>query len=246
MVLSGRASVLVKTLVGFLILWIVLDRSAALLGSYRGEFGIVVCCLVLGAAVTVEGAFFGLKPAAALRMIGLRRANAGSMLATLGLCVLLLAFLPLYAILADVPLRFRADWYWLVPGLFAQGGIAEETVFRGYLFHHLREGRSFWRAASLAALPFVAVHLLLFATLDLELAAASLALAVSMSFPLAWLFERAGNSVWPTAILHAIVQGTIKLIEVPEGAMGGMAMAWIVLAALAPWTMLALRPRAPA
>jgi membrane protease YdiL (CAAX protease family) len=234
----------VKVLVGFLVIWLVLDRSAAVLGSYRGEFGVVVCCLVLVVTVVVERLFFGLRPAAALRAIGLNRPQARSMLATLGLCVLLLSFFPIYAILAGVPLRIRGDWYWLVPGLFAQAGIAEETVFRGYLFRHLREGRSFWRAAGVAALPFVAVHLLLFATLDLEVAVASVALAVSMSFPLAWLFEQSGNSVWPPAILHAIVQGAIKLVDVPDGAVGGMAMAWIVLAALAPWTMLALRPRA--
>lgn len=233
---------MVRILAGFLVIWIVLDRSAALLGSYRGEFGIVVCGLVLAAAVGVERLCFGRSPLAALRALGLRRAAARSVIATLALSVVLLGFFPLYGYLAGVPLRIRADWYWLVPGLFAQGGIAEEALFRGYLFRHMREGRSFWRAASLAAIPFMAVHLVLFATLEFPVAAASLALSVSVGFPLAWLFERAGNSVWPPAILHFVVQGAIKLVEVPDGAMGGLALWWIVLAALAPWVLFVLRP----
>ena len=71
----------------------------------------------------------------------------------------------------------------------------------------------------------------------------SLALSVSMSFPLAWLFERAGNSIWPPAILHFVVQGAIKLVDVPDSAVGGMALAWIAIAAVAPWLLFALRPR---
>jgi membrane protease YdiL (CAAX protease family) len=43
--------------------------------------------------------------------------------------------------------------------------VAEEVLFRGYLFGHLRRGRSFWRAAVLSMLPFVCVHLLLFFTM---------------------------------------------------------------------------------
>jgi hypothetical protein len=44
-------------------------------------------------------------------------------------------------------------------------------------------------------------------------------------------------------MIHFVVQGAIKLVEVPDAAMGGLAIAWIVLAAIAPWTMFALRPR---
>jgi membrane protease YdiL (CAAX protease family) len=38
-------------------------------------------------------------------------------------------------------------WTLLVGGLFAQAGIAEEVLFRVYLFRHIREGRAFWPAA---------------------------------------------------------------------------------------------------
>jgi hypothetical protein len=45
---------LALTLLGFFVLWILLDRLAAGLGSMRGEFGPVVCALVLAAAVVCE------------------------------------------------------------------------------------------------------------------------------------------------------------------------------------------------
>jgi membrane protease YdiL (CAAX protease family) len=244
MTLSDRATRMAKVLAGFLVIWVVLDRSAAFLGSFRGESGLIVCGLVLVVATGVERVLFGAKPIEALRALGLRLATERSVIATLVLSAVLLGFFPLYAFVTGVEVSVRADWYWLLPGLFAQGGVAEETLFRGYLFRHMREGRSFRRAAILAAIPFVAVHLLLFATLDLAVAAASLALSVSISFPLAWLFERAGNSVWPPAILHFVIQGAIKLVEVPDSAMGGMAMAWIVLSTLAPWLLFVLRPTA--
>jgi membrane protease YdiL (CAAX protease family) len=138
-------------------------------------------------------------------------------------------------------IRLRPDAALLALGMFAQGGIAEETAFRGFLFRHVREGRPFWRAAFIAAIPFVAVHLLLFLTMDFTLALAALFVSLSMTFPLAWLFERAGNSIWPPAILHAVVQSAIKLVETES--FQTLAIGWMALATLAPWLLFLMRPR---
>lgn len=86
----------------------------------------------------------------------------------------LLLVLPAYAWAVGGRLEMYPRWAWLVPGLFAQAGVAEEILFRGYLFRHLRRGRTFWRAALLAAAPFILVHLLLFVTLPWPLALATL------------------------------------------------------------------------
>ena len=56
---------------------------------------------------------------------------------------------------------FYPGWISLLPGLFAQAGIAEEVLFRGYLFGHMRVGRTFWRAAAVSMLPFVRRPILL-------------------------------------------------------------------------------------
>ena len=63
-------------------------------------------------------------------------------------------------------------------GLFVQAGLGhEEALFRGYLFNHLRRGRSFWGAAWLSMVPFAVVHLWLFVTMPAPVAAAALLLS---------------------------------------------------------------------
>ena len=153
----------------------------------------------------------------------------------------LLLFYPLFEAVTGVPLSVRSGAIVLALGIFAQGGVAEEVLFRGFLFRRLREGRSFWRAAYLAAVPFVAVHLLLFLTLDFAVAAAAILVSLSLSFPLAWLFERSGGSIWPPAIVHAFLQGAPKLLEVGNGL--EMALIWMVIGAVAPWAFFLLRPK---
>jgi membrane protease YdiL (CAAX protease family) len=227
---------------GFFAIWLVLDRSAAWLGSYRGEAGMAVLALVLGVAVGVEWAAFRRTPLDALRALGFRWPTARGLLTTLALCAVMLAYYGIAGFLA--PLGLVAGWPLLAIGMFAQGGLAEELLFRGFVFGSLRPGRSFWRAAALSALPFAGVHLLLFATLDFAVAAASLMLAVSLAFPLAWLYERSGNSVWPPALLHFVVQAPIKLVETSESAFAVLALGWMAVSIGAPWLAFVLLPRA--
>jgi membrane protease YdiL (CAAX protease family) len=132
----------------------------------------------------------------------------------------------------------------LLIGLFAQAGIAEETLFRGYLFGHLRRRHTFWRTAALSMPPFVAVHLTMFVHLPWPVALASLLLAATIACPLAWLFELGGRTIWAPALLHAVVQGALKLVVVTEGS--GLALAWTWMAACAvlPWSVFLLRPAA--
>ncbi len=218
----------------FVSLWFVLDRTADLLGSGRGEHGLVVCAAVLVAAVAIER-ISGLRPAAALIALGLGRPRASMLALAASLAVLLLCFYPALSFVTGAPLSLRPDAAWLALGMFAQGGIAEEVVFRGFLFRRLRRGRTFWRAALLSSVPFAAVHLLLFFSLDPPLAAASLVLALSMSFPLARLFEASGGTIWPPALLHAVVQSSIKLVETDAPFFPALAVGWMAIAAAAPW-----------
>ncbi len=130
---------------------------------------------------------------------------------------------------------------WLMPGLFAQAGIAEEVLFRGYLFGHLRRGRSFWRAALLSMFPFVAVHLLLFATMPWPIAAAALLLAVIVAFPLARLYELGGATIWAPALLHFVIQGTVKVVVFPEATSLRFAVLWMAISAVVPMLVFVMR-----
>lgn len=225
---------MLTTTLGFVVLWVVLDRSAALLGSLRGEWGLIVCVVVVPAAIAMECVLSGRTPRDAATALGIRVPRLRALSWTAVLCAALLAFFPLYSAATDSPLTLRADAALLAIGMFAQGGIAEEVVFRGFLFRRLRAQRSFRRAALLSAVPFVAVHLPLLGSLGAVVGLASIAVAVSLTFPLAWLFDRSGASIWPPAIVHAVVQGSIKVVQADD-AFPGLALAWMALSAVAPW-----------
>ncbi|MGE0550514.1 MAG: CPBP family intramembrane glutamic endopeptidase [Kofleriaceae bacterium] len=228
------SSALLRTFTAVIVLWLVLDGTARALGSVRGEYGVVVCAAVLLVAFVVETVLARTRPRETLVALGLRAPNVRSAIWTVVLCVGLLAFLALYANATGVTIAARSDAWLLALGMFAQGGIAEELVFRGFLFRRLRETRSFWRAAAVAAIPFIAVHLTLFVTLPADVATMALLVSLSLTFPFARLFERSGGSVVPVAILHFVVQGSLKVLDGDE-AVAKLAIPWMVVAALAPW-----------
>ncbi|MCA1585658.1 MAG: hypothetical protein LC791_13120, partial [Acidobacteria bacterium] len=104
----------------------------------------------------------------------------------------------------------------------------------GDLFGHLRQGRSFWHAAWISMGPFALVHLLLFVTMPWPIAAASVALAVVSSFPVAYLFELAHGSVWPPALLHFSIQAGAKM-AIPDEAGPRFALVWMMASAVIPF-----------
>jgi membrane protease YdiL (CAAX protease family) len=240
---QSRTALLV-TIAGFFVLWLLLDRLAFALGSFRGEWGLAVCFVVVGAAVLLECALSKRSPRDAWRALGFVAPKREAVWWTLALVAVLLCFYPVFALVTHTDIALIPNAALLMAGMAFQGGVAEEVVFRGFLFRRLRETRTFWGAALLSAVPFIAVHALLFLTLDFALALASLLLALSISFPLAWLFERSGNSVWLPALVHAVIQGAIKIVEVSPNMFPAIAMSWMALAALAPWALFAMKPRA--
>jgi membrane protease YdiL (CAAX protease family) len=152
--------------------------------------------------------------------------------------VLLLLTVPVFARASGGVMRMEPGSLGLLPGLFAQAGIAEETLFRGYLFGHLRRRRSFWRAAWLSMLPFVVVHLVLFLTMPWPIAMAALALSVVLSFPFAHLFEVGGDTIWPPALLHFVIQAIPKVVVASGDAQSLFPIVWMAASAVLP--MLAL------
>lgn len=165
------------------------------------------------------------------------------LLTAAALCVLLLLVIPVFAKVTQSSLSFYPGWGWLLPGLFAQAGIAEEILFRGYLFGHLRRGRSFWRAAALATVPFTLVHLILFVSLPWAIALASLLLAVLISFPLACLFELGGGTLWAPALVHFVVQGALKVVVVSGESAAALPLVWMAASAILPFLVFVV-PRA--
>jgi len=217
------------------IAWLIFDRLAKVTGSLRGEAGVLIAAVVLATIVVLDRVVLGRPWGAALRGLGLGRPRARGVVAALGLGALLLSFFPLYARATGARVVVDAGALALLPGLFAQGGLAEEALFRAFLFGHLRERYPFWRAAKSSLVPFAAVHVLLFATLPAGIAAAATLLAVVMSFPLARLYELGGGTIWAPALVHFVAQTAIKLVTVQPAPAVPLGLPWMAACLVVPW-----------
>lgn len=205
--------------------------TALALQSDRGQRGVLVAAIVVGALVVAERLISRSSLRQCVADLGLGAPSGRGMVLAVALGGGLLAVVPLYAWSVGADVGFVASWSAALVGLFAQAGLAEEALFRGFLFRRVRTGRTFGRAVVLSSWPFVLAHLPLFATLPWQLAAASLALAVSMSYSLARLFELGGSTVWPPALVHFVVQGIPKVLAL-DALPAGFPLVWIAASGL--------------
>ena len=234
-----------KLLLGLVVVFALFHLSADALDSDRGQAGLAVGALVVAATLLAERVLFGVPLAKAALDLGLGRPHMRGIAAAVVLCVLLLLVFPIVATMQRTRLELDPQWALLLPGLFAQGGIAEEVLFRGYLFRRVRVGRSFWRAAVLAGIPFVAVHLILFFTLPWPIALAAVLLSAVLSAPFAHLFELGGGTIWAPALAHFTIQGAIKIISL-EQPDARLPLIWMAASAVLPFLVfLVPRPEAP-
>lgn len=224
-----------RLVAGLAIVYLLCWAIAESLRSYRGEWGVAIAAIAIVALLIVEMIVFGRTAAGAWRALGLTSPAGTGVRAAAGLSAALILIIPLFAISTGEIAGVHPNAMWLALGLFAQAGVFEETLFRGYLFGRIREGRGFWQAAVLASLPFVAVHLVMFTNQNLYVALFSVALAFALSFPLARLYELGGRTIWAPALVHATVQGAIKIVVFPDAALTNLALVWIAACAVLPW-----------
>jgi len=229
-----------KLLIGLIAVFTLFQWLGDVLESDRGQVGVIIGLFVAAATLGVERLFFSKSLKEAFFALGLGFPAFRGILTAVVVCLLLLLTIPVFASVMKVSFSFYDGWIWLVPGLFFQAGIAEETLFRGYLFGHIRQKRTFWKAAIFAALPFILVHLILFYSLPWAIAVVSILLSVVISFPLARLFELGGNTIWASAILHFVVQGTVKVLVVTGESGNFFPLFWIALCAVIPLLVFAV------
>lgn len=229
-----------RLVLGLFLVFGLFHGSATILESDRGQRGILVAALVVTATAAANWFVLRGRGVATLRQLGLTKPRAAGLAGALGIILSLLITALVFMRVTDMTATFYPGWLALLPGLFAQGGIAEEALFRGYLFGHLRIGRTFWRAACLSMLPFVAVHLVLFTTMPWPIALASVVLSIIISFPLAHLYELGGKTIWGPALLHFVIQSTVKVLVIsdrPEV----FALVWMATSAFVPLLVFAVK-----
>ena len=139
---------------------------------------------------------------------------------------LMLSFFPIYSSLANVDLPLQNNWPWILIGIIAGVGIAEETLYRGFVFNFLRKEHTFWKAATISMILFGAMHLLLLLWLPLPIAIAAIILAIIAAYPSAYLFETGNRTIWPSAILHTTALAT-NLFIIPSDLMVSFSLVWI-------------------
>ena len=216
---------------GFVALYAVLQGAAGALNSMRGEAGLLVGAATLAAALVVQRVFFAPSWIESWRSLGVGRPQMRGMVVSAVLCALMVAIIPLY-LLYDAFDDFYPNAPWLALGILAQAGLAEEVVFRGFLYGHIRRHHPFWRAAFLSMLPFTLVHLTMFATMDWPLAFAALVLSIAISFPFAHLYELGGRTIWAPALARAVIQGAPTLIVADDPRFN---LVWIGAASVVLW-----------
>jgi membrane protease YdiL (CAAX protease family) len=163
--------------------------------------------LAVAAVVIPEMLLFKSSLLEALRNTGIGRPRAGVILVGLLVSLPLLVYFPIFSLITRVPLILFEDWPYRLLTVVLMQGLTEEMMFRGYLFGHLRAGRSFRRAAAISALFFGLAHLHLFTILDPLVAGIATLLAVVSHVPLAYLYERGRNTIWTGSIVHIAATG---------------------------------------
>ena len=138
-------------LVGLIAIFVLFQWIATALDSTRGEAGVIVATVVVAATIIVQRMLFADSFSAAARTIGLGRPKASGIIAAIVIAKLMVVTVVCFSWLTGTEIDMYPNWQWLAIGIFCQAGIAEETLFRGYLFGHIRQRHTFWKAAAFAA-----------------------------------------------------------------------------------------------
>jgi membrane protease YdiL (CAAX protease family) len=219
-----------KVLAGFIPMYLVLQLGLSMLLPRLGSpwHMVIPAVAMLGLALGFEMLFFKRQPLQALRQLGYGFPRGRAVVVALILSGLMLLFFPILSLVTGARLSLNQDWLLTLAGIIVLNGLAEETLFRGYVFGNLRQGSSFLRAGFISLLLFAAVHLYLFIGNPWIIGLVGTLVAVASAFPIAYLFERGNSTIWAPVILH-ITTASIRLVTIPEGLYMPAAGAWLVL-----------------
>jgi membrane protease YdiL (CAAX protease family) len=218
-ILGGAAAMFVALQAALVLLVPVIGMTGAALAASGAMFLIVVA---------IERLAFGRGLRSGLKALGWGRPRLGAILAATLISLGMLAFFPVYGLVTGTPFALRGDWAWILVGAIVLNGLAEETLFRGFVFGHLRQaGQAFGRAGLISLGIFGAVHLYLFIGNPFAIAFLATLLAIAAAFPFAFLFERAGRVIWAGVILH-VASHAFRLVDMPADDVLTVGAAWIL------------------
>ena len=150
----------------------------------------------------------------------------------------LIVFYPLFSLITHTPLATRPNWQWFVLSGVLINGFAEETMMRGFVFRHLREGRPFWRAAALSTVYFAAYHLHIILAAGALIGIIGVLLAIPTGFVTAYIYERGNNTIWGPALLHVLFTNLAIVFIYPTDIQPIAGLLYLVVGILLSITML--------
>lgn len=220
-----------RFLLGFLAVWGVL----AGLGEFdaTGRWGLVILLCVAATAVAVEIVWFRTSPRRAIRHLGLGRPRAIPIFAAAAVSGLVLLVFPLTKAVTGAEMAIVPNWPWILLGIFAFHGLAEEIVWRGFAFRRLGEGRTF-RSAVLWTVPFIgAAHIPVVVNNGILVAIGAMLVAAVTSLPLGYLYLAGRGTIWAPALVHTAID-TFKLVVIPSEAIPTFSGLAILVSLLVP------------
>lgn len=207
----------------------------AAVGRPASGFVAAVGALALAAALEMhlsKATFRG-----ALSLLGFKAIGPQQLLPVLdGLAPLAIAYVVIFFVLAK-PATLEPGIGFLILKFFFSQGLVEEAVFRGFIYRHLRVGRSYLRAAALSGLLFGVIHLANFTngfSVPLLIGVSvSVVYGFILTFPLAGLFEISAGSILAASLWHLAIDSINWFHDASEGsAMNVYLVAVLVSAAL--------------
>ncbi len=184
----------------FAVLW---ELSPAARIIFTGVLPAVIAIAILAA---LEKRLSGDTLSRSLVELGLGSPNLGQLrIAVICLAPIITTYFIRASALGIPIVTQPAIWALIIKFLVSQG-VAEEMVFRGFVYRRLRPGRSFFHAATLSAITFSVIHLTgLLRGLSIANSldtAFSIGFSFLMAYAMAALFERGRGTIWGCALLH--------------------------------------------
>jgi membrane protease YdiL (CAAX protease family) len=110
-----------------------------------------------------------------------------------------------------------SQWPLHLLGLIVVPGLLEQTLAQGFIYRNLREGRSFFKAATFSAVFWGLSHsyVLLggYTKEDISFLFQALIGSFLFAYPGAFLFERGNNVIWGFALCHIGIDAPGNVVD---------------------------------
>lgn len=199
---------------------------------------VVITFTVVIVSFLVERIFFKEQVNTILRKLGFVFPKYKTLAVSILISIVLFIFYPVLSKFTGYNIDYSNLFITLQIGVFLVHGIAEELVYRGFLFRHLREmGLKFMKACFISIIFFAAAHIPVIASMGLIVGLTAFLLAAISAFPLAYLFERSGNSILPPAIIHFAIDTVIPVLGNSEQGTSSQifSLCWMILSMVVPY-----------